>query len=791
VYFYIQIQGMSMKKILLCCFIALAMTALQAQENNGISLMTKHHLEEFSASGRDFPMIVEGSLADIQHLCKLNHAQWLYSHGTFHRINVPVEKVATFIHQPEVKRWQDLANPITRLMDSARILNNVDSIHHGYAPLSGPYTGRGVIMGIIDDGIDFTHPDFKWATGHTRIKYLWDQNLAASAASPAPYNYGQEWDAAQIDAGACGHREQGSAGHGSHVSGIAAGNGAHDSTKRGIAPNTDLIVVSANYGSSFESDVVDAVDYIYKKADALGQPCVINTSLGTYYGSHDGHDLTSKMIEALLDERAGRVLVGAAGNAGNIPMHLGHAVTADTSFTWFKDYAWASNIYFDLWADTQNFSQVYFGVGGIDRSFTNASETYMYQVNRNFSTVFLSGTASTIRTIYDRFSRRLGVLQISVSLDENRYHIEFLVQADSANYYWHLKTTGSGKFDLWADRTVIGTSNFVTSALPTAADYSAIVNYKLPDTRSTTVSSWQCSDKIITVGNYVNRESFLNHDSTYTHNGLTPGSLFFTSSLGPTRDGRTKPDIAATGATVLACGNLYWLSRLISSGQGYKVAYGDYYVRNSGTSMASPQVAGVVALYLEKNPTYNYHTIKEILIKTARQDSFTIIGGVPNNSWGYGKLNGFATMTFNAIPGCTDTGSINYNPSANVTDGSCIAKVYGCTDSTAANYNPLANVHDTCIYNPVGMDALLKDGKIKVYPNPANDVCSFSRSSGDWSTAVDIFLYNQLGQLMRSFQIATGADHVNLNVHEWQAGIYTYKAFENGQEKGFGKLMIK
>jgi subtilisin family serine protease len=123
----------------------------------------------------------------------------------------------------------------------------------------------------------------------------------------------------------------------------------------------------------------------------------------------------------------------------------------------------------------------------------------------------------------------------------------------------------------------------------------------------------------------------------------TAGQISQTSSLGPTRDNRIKPDIAASGATILTTGAIAMLPNLIANAPQV-VALGGYHVTAGGTSASSPVVAGLAALYLQKHPTATNQQVKQAIINCAYSDVFTGTS-LPNNQWGYGKLDGFAAMT--------------------------------------------------------------------------------------------------------------------------------------------------
>jgi len=131
------------------------------------------------------------------------------------------------------------------LADSALVKHQINLVHQGLNGVDTAYTGKGIIMGVIDQGIDFNHPDFKTAAGKTRVLRYWDHSVNG-VNPPQPYNYGIVWDSSSINAGTCTSLETITA-HGTTVAGMAAGNARANLKNKGAAPEADLIVVETNF----------------------------------------------------------------------------------------------------------------------------------------------------------------------------------------------------------------------------------------------------------------------------------------------------------------------------------------------------------------------------------------------------------------------------------------------------------------------------------------------------------------------------------------------------------------
>lgn len=530
------------------------------------------------------------------------------------------------------------------LNDTVRKIVGVDRIQMGEEPIPFPFEGENVVYGFIDTGIDYNHADFMNADSTTRVLRYWDQSLANDPSTPTKYGYGQTCDSASINAGTCTLMDYET--HGTTVAGSGSSNGLANGRNKGMAPKSEIIMVRTDFSQqNWTLTVADAIDYIFSVADSLGKPCVINTSVGDYLGSHDGTDPAGHIVDSLIHQHSGRIVVASAGNSGNIGnYHLKHeSNSSDTSMFWIdvKQTNSAFGIpaaFFDLWADTADFSGIQFSI---------SAEKVIGGFERRQETVYLNSSSLTpavhYDTLYSISGDTIAKIELYNEVINGVYHLQLYIPApDSADYYFGFNFTGQGKFDVWSG-SAFGLSNFIETGLPTPADYPGIENYVYPDSLSTIVSSWTCLESVITVANLVGRNSYIDYDGNLEVLGGTPGDLSIASSRGPSRNGLIKPEIAAPGDVSLSAVALNWRANLISGGETNKLGEGGWHVRNGGTSMASPVLGGVAALYLERCSNGTWQDFKSKMITSANNDAFT--GATPNIEWGYGKLDGFGLIS--------------------------------------------------------------------------------------------------------------------------------------------------
>lgn len=521
----------------------------------------------------------------------------------------------------------------TLLSDSARMHHKVDQVHNGAVPLNSPYTGKGVIIGVVDTGIDWQHPDFKDSSGNTRILRYWDHSLTGTA--PTGFSYGHEWDSTAINSVACTSNDQSA--HGTTVAGIAAGNGLANGTNTGMAPDANLVIVETSFAlPNWTLTILDAVQYIFDVADEYDMPAVVNLSLGTYLGSHDGTDPAAEGIEALLDEKDGRIVVCALGNSGGWDnYHQGDNVDVDTNFVWFENNPTgalgANTIFFDVWSDA--------GDETFQFAFAADAPDYTLKGRTNFRSANNLATSPVYDTIWEG-TNRIATIETYNGYENGNFHMQvFFRNVDSTDFLYRFETTGSGRYDLWSG-SPIGYNDMVQTAdLPSTAQMPHIVNYVAPDSLQSLVSSWNCSEKVVSVSNMQNRYAYVNLDGNPRIFGGTPGKRSNNSSRGPSRKAYMKPEVIAAGDGSLAAGPLLHLGL---AGNRAIVDSGGWHYPNGGTSMSSPVVAGIAALYLERCSKSSYTNFIEDIKNTAYTDLFT--GTVPNFEYGYGKIDAFSSI---------------------------------------------------------------------------------------------------------------------------------------------------
>lgn len=541
--------------------------------------------------------------------------------GNIVTAQVPVNILETVAALPEVKYLQ-MGTPVQRKMNKARVSSNVDKVQAGTAPLSEPYFGKNVVIGIIDNGFEYGHPNF-YNKEHTeyRIKKVWDQN-AETGPVPSAFNYGTEYsDQNSILAAAYDMADNS---HGTHVTGIAAGaDNSNGNTYYGIAGEADIVLVSF---SGTNVSISDGIKYIYDYATSVGKPCVINLSLGIYIGPHDGTSTFDQLTDEM--QGKGRLLVGAAGNEGNKNIHASKLFNqTDTIFKTFCEY---NNIASDIWGEVGKDYKVQVCIyDTINKKSVYISPEYSASATANESIRLL------VNKTTDNGAR--GYIYLSSGLNPLNNKPNVLIESDlssitAGNCLALIIKATEGTVNAWYDDTYC---NFSSFNFPGWSDGDN--KYSIGEIGGT-------GKQIVSVGAYVSGTSYtdLNND-TYNLTNQTLNDLATFSSKGPTLDGRMKPEITAPGSLIASSVSSYDTTepslRVKATTIGDK-AY--YYGVMAGTSMSTPYVTGVLATWLQVNPDLTPDEVKSILQKTSINDDYT--GAIlpnGNSTWGYGKIDAF------------------------------------------------------------------------------------------------------------------------------------------------------
>lgn len=227
--------------------------------------------------------------------------------------DIPVKAIEQIAGLEEVK-YIEMGAPVENKMDEAKKDTKVNDIHSG-TNLPEEYRGKGVIVGVVDNGFEFGHPAFYTRDkSELRIKRFWDQY--GNGTPPQGFTYGNEYKTPEsILEKVC---DSNTTTHGTHVLGIAAGaDNTDEKNLYGVATDADIVLVAINGNEFINSDnttVIDAIKYIFDYADSEDKPCVVNLSLGSHLGPRDGSSTFDQMLDAMLGP--GRIVVGACGNDG-------------------------------------------------------------------------------------------------------------------------------------------------------------------------------------------------------------------------------------------------------------------------------------------------------------------------------------------------------------------------------------------------------------------------------------------------------------------------------------------
>jgi subtilisin family serine protease len=564
------------------------------------------------------------------------------SRGDIAVVSVPLNKLEAVSNLPSVI-YVESPLPAQAQLDQSTVQIQARKVQNQRGVL-----GRNVIVGLIDSGIDFWHHDFRNADGSTRIKYLLD------LSTPGPIYGGTVFDENDINTtldGGGNVNQNDVSGHGSHVAGIAAGDGSTNSTIgvfAGVAPGADLVIVKATRdqaGAEFLStDQIKALTFIDSVAAFLNQPYVANLSLGGHNGAHDGTSVVERFIDSLVGAgKPGKVVVTVAGNDGDADIHAAITFSASSN----ANMSFQVDSYFPQIGagnDMIVLSGWYNGGASIGVTLISPSGTRYGPVlpSNIFDQKTDNGSIYIWNGYYDNGSSYQNGLN-PFNGDREFYVQIYDEEQDKrpASGEWRIEYTGTGAtVDVWIASATMGV-NFVNGK-------SDVGKISIPGT----------ARNAITAAAYISKKNWYDLDGNHltfdSENQRDKGDISDFSSPGPVRKGGyQKPDIAAPGQIIASTYSSQALpssphSIFAQTDPRYPNALinqdGDHGM-NSGTSMAAPHVTGAVALILEQSPNLTALQIREMLVKSTRTDEY--VGSTPNNSWGWGKLDVFNALQIN------------------------------------------------------------------------------------------------------------------------------------------------
>jgi len=533
--------------------------------------------------------------------------------------------------------------------DSTLKVTHTTMVHNGELyDLPHGYDGTGVIVGIIDSGFDFQHRAYMSNDDTTKTRIVRVYNTHDNSGHIAAYNkvvklpgsvfMGDEIYSLTYDTNGT---------HGTHTSSIAAG--SHVNGYGGMAPGADIVLCAANDfdGGVSLVEVANCVRYVDAYADSVGKPCVISLSVSTADGYHDGKDYLTKAISKITGK--GRIFVIAAGNNGKNRFYA-HKVASKTDpinlvFNSYSSSSADSTYYYaghksDIWVrDIRN--NLYYKIHVLDK-YTGKIvwESEEYSSSQMIESTLFSDYYDCDTTVYSSGYIKTTLMTTS---DGTKYGINVAVVNLKCQSY----TTVSGvkqsryalgitlyprkdnpcTFDAW---TCVSKSAFgAFNSSVTTLDGEVKNGFYSAGSDSCSIGTFAVGDSIISAGGYIARNSYFSlfRNRTIIDRTLTIGDIMAMSSYqaegyGPT--GKALPDICAPSVNVVAAGSRYSYFANGHQNTVMKTADGSYWGVMTGTSMAAPTVAGIIALWLQANPDLTVAQIKDIFAQSAIRDSFTL-----------------------------------------------------------------------------------------------------------------------------------------------------------------------
>ncbi|MES1186318.1 MAG: S8 family serine peptidase [Myxococcales bacterium] len=516
-------------------------------------------------------------------------------------------------------------------------------------------TGAGVVVGIIDTGLDVSHPDLQTADGKSRVRYLLD--FSRKAADPpreleAEYGCTGATDCAifsnddldgLLSNGVTGDEPTDTFGHGTHVASLAAGNGLASKTPRyiGVAPEATIFgarVSRAGDGAIQDADIIQATRFVFEQADRLGMPAVVNLSLGSDFGTHDGSSPLEQGLASFVGpDHPGRAIVVAAGNSGGLYSGIGSGQPEPYGIHTEVHVPRESPVEIPLMTATEALGAkrggtVYVWLGfragdELSLAVDHDGQDWIPDIAPGESTTF--STSGYDGTIFN------GPTKTDSSIQVGSHNAVLVIDGDfTPGTVFTLRLKGHGTVSLWVQASGGASPDLGVGALVPRGEKQGTINIPAshPD--------------LIAVGATVNRnhwrdykgKSFLVGADDDSENLLGLDGTATFSAAGPNALGVMKPDIVAPGMYVAGAmssdadprsngGNGVFASQGRCGTPDYEcfVLDDEVHAVTSGTSMSSPLVAGAIALLLQRRPELTQGQLRALLQAGARQPSGKIL----------------------------------------------------------------------------------------------------------------------------------------------------------------------
>ena len=575
----------------------------------------------------------------LQHDCKIQ-AQW----GDLYIVTLPTDRLAALSREPDVQRIE-AGEPCVANMDTSRSVIHVDALHAGMLG-NTRWTGKGVVMGIMDIGFDLTHPTFYSADGQDyRIRSFWDMlDYTGKGDNKDSLYIGCEYNTRKSllrKAHATDGLEQF---HGTHTAGTAAGSG-YISPYIGAAPEADICLVANAVGSD-RSLVPDSLWYLYNTAsDLLGfkyifdyadrhhQPCVISFSEGRKQELYGDDMLAFEVLDSLL--KPGHILCSSAGNDGFKLTYLHKPVgKASASSMLVLNGTPKQCGYYLRSSGNHRFQLHFYATPTNKKGMREYTTEQIYSQPDSMLIDTVSVGVKDYMVVLASYPSCYNSEQVATEL-----FIKDVTQTSGPNYRIGLTLLGE---EVEAEAITYNAFFENPSSYP---DFSEAVS-------SHSINFPSCSPNIICVGSTGYRTGVRSYRGDWLSLSYgSDGMRTTNTSIGPSHAGLIKPDVMAPGQNIIAAFSSYYaeanpnsdyrewdVERFQFEGRQYS------WSAQSGTSMASPIVGGIIACWMQAFPRLSYQDAMEAIAATSRRPDAEL--SYPNNYYGWGEIDAEAGLQY-------------------------------------------------------------------------------------------------------------------------------------------------